>query len=1227
MPGGAAASSVRRAQSCHAAVDGASTKLPLLSVGSNNGSEAVRPCSVDLGLGVSSRNGTRSQRSSGASSLPPRPGGKGSRSGSAVPDKLPAIGGGELPALGPGKNAVAKGASGPMALPVERNQGYGRPTSAGRRPPRAPQAPVEAQEDITAAARTAARRPLRKEVPSSSTPTGTNNSTSAKSGYRQQQRQPQSQQAASLEGSASSSRTPTSTNGTTAKTASQQQQRQPQSLQAASTQHQPTVSEGQASAASTATTASSAGKEQQPAADPLPKSSKTSKDKGRDGGSNGLRHFVSDELREVMDEEAVTYSWRRASAPPAPKQKTIPVAEENHEKSSEEKTEAKPQTSKPIPDQSPSQSPSEPKQLNAKVEKPSRGVRFAAGSNDSRELVVAATGGYPNKSERSKPDMGPATGALDLDRGALGRQPGLVAGQFRPAARLVAYDGQPPHLAGGPLSGGSSSSRGPPPSWIARWLRGRCSGALACLFADHWLQGEVAWPESEGSFLQKSFGTAAGMLADACLGRAPIDSLRKGIFACSPTEAVSSAVAAVLEAAARDVADAEQQELLVSEAECALARLEARALGAVTEQSAARLAEAVRRELLRLLWCPDSCDAKTERAPRAEFDDDWLLKQLRRPAAAVEEAMRDEDLAELRRQNQFLDGYLVRLLRLKRSLVALLDEWEKVDHYEILGVPSSATDKELKNAYRKACLRLHPDKGGDKVQFQQLQDAYARILEERAKKQKDGGAGSTQAAASSQKGASATASGPASKKSPAPAGEQLALEPAMDGSPERVAAETPEAAQEVIAAIDRLHEQAEIAKQAIQRCEKADATLKELRKSPGGVAALATAQEAGEALSELSQKLGELAPELGEAVMEVAEVSLCLAARFAAVPAALLLTDVALSCTLEASRLQHAGKQLLDVRKDTISTLQTLKTNLSMAKIIGTVDAETLKLSLGLVGKAATRIMASVRQASSALGDARQRCSQCSVHAKAVCRFAEGRSAAEAEAEEAEQAALPAPEGCEAAPPGVASSSPSGRKDSEGSPSGKAHAPEQGTAPKDAAQESAWRQGAAVLQARLQNDRLLRQLNSELLDLQRRVRANLATGAKRPPPGADAAVEDRHLAFDLAAEVLLAATEDTLEDFVTEPQGLEAALSRHFAFIDVAGSELLAAPLDVRAQLLRLAVLLDSQAVLHALEQQVKPRLAARCAQESDDLQAPLLTALGSCVEKWAAAVISVKLA
>lgn len=46
------------------------------------------------------------------------------------------------------------------------------------------------------------------------------------------------------------------------------------------------------------------------------------------------------------------------------------------------------------------------------------------------------------------------------------------------------------------------------------------------------------------------------------------------------------------------------------------------------------------------------------------------------------------------------------------------------DHYQTLGISKSATQDEIKKAYRKLASQHHPDKGGDTATFQKIQTAY-----------------------------------------------------------------------------------------------------------------------------------------------------------------------------------------------------------------------------------------------------------------------------------------------------------------------------------------------------------------------------------------------------------------------------------------------------------------------------------------------------------------------
>merc|ERR1719498_2094268 len=51
--------------------------------------------------------------------------------------------------------------------------------------------------------------------------------------------------------------------------------------------------------------------------------------------------------------------------------------------------------------------------------------------------------------------------------------------------------------------------------------------------------------------------------------------------------------------------------------------------------------------------------------------------------------------------------------------------------YKTLGVPKSAQPDEIKKAYRKLAVKLHPDKGGDPEKFKEVQKAFDILGDER----------------------------------------------------------------------------------------------------------------------------------------------------------------------------------------------------------------------------------------------------------------------------------------------------------------------------------------------------------------------------------------------------------------------------------------------------------------------------------------------------------------
>src|SRR6056300_1413358 len=60
-----------------------------------------------------------------------------------------------------------------------------------------------------------------------------------------------------------------------------------------------------------------------------------------------------------------------------------------------------------------------------------------------------------------------------------------------------------------------------------------------------------------------------------------------------------------------------------------------------------------------------------------------------------------------------------------------------MDYYDILGVSRTATDQELRKAYKTKSMKHHPDRGGSEDEFKKINEAYTTLKDPQKRQQYD----------------------------------------------------------------------------------------------------------------------------------------------------------------------------------------------------------------------------------------------------------------------------------------------------------------------------------------------------------------------------------------------------------------------------------------------------------------------------------------------------------
>ncbi|KAI8979215.1 hypothetical protein BDF20DRAFT_487710 [Mycotypha africana] len=126
-----------------------------------------------------------------------------------------------------------------------------------------------------------------------------------------------------------------------------------------------------------------------------------------------------------------------------------------------------------------------------------------------------------------------------------------------------------------------------------------------------------------------------------------------------------------------------------------------------------------------------------------QLDDGFYKAYSRRAACYMETEQYEEAVKDYRKLVE-VDASNREYQNLLRKAELELKKSQRKDYYKILGLSKSATDSEIKKAYRKLALQYHPDKNdGDakaEARFKEVGEAYAILSDPEKKARYDSGA-------------------------------------------------------------------------------------------------------------------------------------------------------------------------------------------------------------------------------------------------------------------------------------------------------------------------------------------------------------------------------------------------------------------------------------------------------------------------------------------------------